>query len=206
MFYSFWPLAEFDLESVSGLIWLVIVVGGAIIQLINKSQTKKPKPGHTDTPATAESPSAELQQFLDSLRGSSRPVAKPPDTPPPVVPAPTVPTARQATPRAVQIRKTYAAPPGRPAIKKGAAPAQATKTGVAPQTAVPEKNVWAGRERPTFRHFKHGDVHAADPKAAGQGLRRLRAGVADDLIDLPSLRKALVLREILGPPPALRKS
>ncbi|MBT3192578.1 MAG: hypothetical protein HN341_08490 [Verrucomicrobia bacterium] len=187
-----------------GVIWAIFIVISIVAQVIKASKkVSSEAPGTDDGPrgGPAES-NDELRQFLEQLGGGGAATPKPLPPRPPAPPRPAVqrrePTMRvspedhrqntpQATPSVVRRRAVTEAPPHEP---------HATPP---PPPAVPE------RVRPKPQKQRSETVQIELPaSSASQAASKLQRLIRDELQQTEDTRKAIVLREVLGPPLALR--
>lgn len=185
------PLAAIDIESIIiGLVIFGSIVGK--IMKATKSDGSKQKGASARTRAPSASPSkrisnaqSELEAFLSTLNNAAAPQkaqAAPP--PPPPVPRPT--ERRQAPPRPPTVRRA------KPQYIK--------------QTTLPKVHMQAPAE-PDCDERDHTDQEVSTDLHAyceSSGRSAFAESIGDDLINKQSIRKAIILREILGPPVALR--
>jgi len=184
-------------------IWVVIIIISVIAQIVKgvkKAASQQRPPGNTARPphpavapsgrddsrerrpANVEEPVDALQEFLRSLAGET-PTPRPPRPAPPVTRQPVVPPG---VPRAKPARTTHRAPAV--AVRENVPmteyrpvePILREETDVAPAV--------------TLDHELH------EPSRAGAIARDIKRGMGDR----KAIRRAVVLREILGPPLALR--
>jgi hypothetical protein len=163
----------------------VIIVFGVIISKIIKavSGTTQGKPGRTiqsdeKEPAYNAAPS-ELRNFLETLTGVQLETEKPP-------PAPIPP---QLPPKQQIRTKQFTQPPKR--IKKTAPPAVTT-----PVTQITAEKKYHPHTKSANFKWNFGDE---DKNKLITPIE-----VANDLISRKNLAKAIILKEILGPPVALK--
>lgn len=189
--------------GIEGWIWAIIIIGSLVVRIIkaNKERSSQPTPAPPGPrPATPEPdvqwkpPEDELREFLERLGG--KPVTPPPPPPPPagrqVAPPPPPPTARpKLAPqvlRAPAPQKTFRRKPTRAAPAPAPAPAIAPAPAPAPRRPAP-KPIPA--------------VAVAPVRTAGR--RSEYRKVLDRLMkERSTLRSAIVVRDVLGPPLALR--
>jgi pyruvate/2-oxoglutarate dehydrogenase complex dihydrolipoamide acyltransferase (E2) component len=210
-------IAEANIE----VIWAFVIIASIVGQLIKaaKRGTGGSAPG--TAPGGAPGPSRqthdELREFLESIGQR----ATPPPPPPPPQPAGAV---RPATP--TQAAQRMASTKVRPVAPRRAKPA-ATQRHIAPsqmrQTPGPLNNRSARTVAPpvaaapahvkrsptvamrvapaTARAYRHGKDESRMAKRHGaDGLRR---ALRNDLHGTEAIQRAVLLREILGPPPGL---
>ena len=171
-----------------GLFWLLLVLATIIVQIIKASKRAAQSERHVKpAPLRPMSPEGELQRFMESLTGVEElPPGQQPAEEKEVVE--TVPSFAQAAPP--ERIETVVRPP-EPAVE----PLQRLPT---PSTPLVSRFVSTPRiESPAFEAYAITGTlgHVAGEKAAE---------VVSDLKNPGSLRKAIVLREILGPSAALR--
>ena len=173
-----------------GIIWLIVIAASIIAQVIKagrKLQNKQPSPPSFED--GGKDPSAQLQQFLQSLGQNKQadpgpaPAAAPATlrravAPTPVKLAPSTRMHKAAQPgrRPAAPPPPLAAPPPRPPL---------------PAKAVANDNV---------------DVKPYAMRLPTHCHETRRETMVGDLRDPQLARKAIVLREILGPPIALRNA
>jgi len=189
------PIAEAKFE---GMFWLIVIVVTIVTQIIKASKRGAvPPPASEPGPDEDEgytAPDDELREFLESLAGAP-PKPKPPaprTAPPLVQPRPTVAPPPPPTPAPVQRRA--ASPPVRrapaPAPRRAARPQPIpTVTAAQKPTALPSAEIRTIEVRGSAR-----------PRVSVLGkalVSQLREGNA--------LHRAVLMREILGDPIALRK-
>ena len=125
------------------------------------------------------SPRDELQAFLERLSG--REPARPPKPPPPV------PQLKRRGP----ARQKAATPPPTPNPAKRRSDTPPQRTVPPPMPRMPGRKI-------------SGISDSSNMRTRNPALEKLRINLGSDLIDNASLRKAVVLREVLGPPLALK--
>lgn len=182
------PLAA----SIEGVFWVVVVILTIIVQIAKAS--KRPlvsdqRPDGTPPPGGA-SPQDELQQFLRALSGE-----RPAPPPAPGTQAQPRPAAR---PRAVVMRGTPPPTPSRPAPRRETV-LQAARPSTARRAMRPTP---AASSSPPV--VTGADVYAHE-QAHGWAAEN-RCGILEALKAPDDRRKAIVLREILGPCVALRRA
>lgn len=186
------PMAATDGGSI---VWLIVMAFFVISQLVKaarrQNNTESQAPGGTGEDQDLEE---ELPEFLKRLGQEPPPQASPPEPvreqPPPPLPPPIV---VHSAPRTVEIDtpvRTVIVP--QTAAHQYAA-ARSEKGTVQPEAAAGPKVVFA----PVTAAI--GQARCKDRPGMG------RQGLIAQLQARDSLRSAIVLREILGPPLALRK-
>lgn len=187
--YSF-PVAAINIDMLIGIFVLLSIIGRMMkARKPEEEQQSTPQPNASRRPAS--DPQAELEEFLKSLVGApnltgSQPVKTPPAPPSPVKRPPPPPS------NALNYAKRKS-PPHNP--RKQTSPAPERK-------ALP---IQPARNRPAMKQVElHNNRIIVAPKAAG-GVRKQHY-LFKELSCRKNIRKAVVLREILGPPLALRKT
>ncbi len=209
--------AGFD---ISGLFWLVVIAASIIGQIMKAAKKHtdaapgSPSAPRPDRPSSGE-PAQELEEFLRNLMGEQAPRAEPP------------PVLRPA-PRPAPV----ALPAQDPATFSKPTPAYRSATAAPPPSSRPEKRAYmplpavpAPREARARVSLKAEAQRAAPTRAAvaaaaaaaaaaqmtrpidagsNKALAALTAEVHRQIKTRESLRAALLLREILGPPVGLR--
>lgn len=175
------------------IIVAVIIVGSIIGQIMKAAKGGTPakrqgaEPGGENTPPATNrnvtDAQRELEEFLQSLAGVPKQQPASPPTPPPI---------KKTTPAASQKRHTP------PPVKKPPLPQQRRKPAPAIQP-----------QRPVLSQVKlQSSPVTADITTLGMGgsakHSKLRRLLNKDLQSSDSLRKAIVLREVFGPPLGLR--
>jgi len=177
------------------LIWVVIVIGSAIVQMI-KAKKKASQPAQKPQDSQDSSPhSDELRDFLQAISGA-------PPVPPPAPPPQPVRTAAAQT-QPPRPHHTRPAPPPLPpsmTIKHRPAPVKPHKPAERHRPKPPELVL-----KPTPEKQVKPAITKITPLATATP-KGLAALIIQDLKNMDSTRKAIVLREILGPPIALRRS
>lgn len=162
------------------IVWVIIALVVVIVRIIRSRRETVVPPQSPHSPgqprAPQSDPQAELQRFLRALAGEEEPVQVRPPQPPP-------------PPQ--QARRVQRAP--RPTPVPVATPAMAT----APLSKVGEASA-----EPATAGVGITDLAAGNTAGAA----RLRANLLRDLRQPQALRKGILLREILGPPVAMRES
>lgn len=207
-----WPLADGGGENAQSIFWLIVTVVVVISQILKANKKSGAKsPAAAPGERTAEKgPGEELRRFLESLGGSARPTPAAPtkQQPPPLDTAKRAavrkvtnrqPAARSATyPKAKSAAYAIARPGAGPSRKR--VPPLASPTPHAPELP----DAWKKPRKAAFQHFKHSEDLGVKADTRNENMQQLIKGVGDDLIGKDHLRKAMVLKEILGPPLALR--
>lgn len=177
------------------LVFLAIAIGQ-----IMKARAKARQGGEDreqrPPPSGSASPQDELQEFLRSLSGAPPPPATPvpPPAPPQIRPPRRVPAAAppvRPQPRAWSPTPVPNRPP--PRTRTAAPPPVPTATRVValPQAPDPDASAYATETKVR--------------KSAVASRRQLRIALGKDLISRQSLRKAIVLKEIVGSPLGSRR-
>jgi len=219
--------------SIEGLFWIVVVVVSVIAQLVKASKEKqqkqaaspsRPEPGGERRVAPSKSVDEDLREFFNRLGGGAadeapsrpttpaRPAARERPVPPPVPPPP---AARvKATPRRgpaprIPVPDSRTVPFPRRESRQRVQAAGARQVATAPpipfRPAAPVTGVQASYgdaaypRRSVAARVRTGQ--AMQPVDALSLHRRVRA----ELRDPDAVRRAVLLREILGPPAALRR-
>lgn len=179
--------------TAEGLVTFLVIAGWIIVQIIKSSKRMSQSDDQpAQKPAEAyTAPKEELKKFLETLTGGGQP--------PPVKEAPSLPTPSPThTPPPIQhTRRASPAPPPRTTAQ----PSQAADAAIPHKAPVRQD------------HFKRTETHVAhEPteeyvtheSASEVYVKRIRKSLGNDLVGVDSLRKAVLLREVLGPPLALR--
>ena len=175
------------------IIPILIIAATIIAQLIKAGKRaakgSAPPSDSQGRRSTSSAPQDELKNFLESLVGNAPPAPAPP-APPPVPPpqahaAPPSPPSRE---RLVQMdtptAKLRAKPSRRAKPRPAHTPVTASRIAVKPHPSTPTHDAYA-----------MGNTISAS---------QLRTELLADLSQVDSLRKAIVLREIIGPSLAMR--
>ena len=175
------------------VIWALFIIITVIVQIIKGAKKMSSQaPGKTDEGAPGsprEAPERgeredELRKFLEALGGGqpqpSKPTAAPPPVPPTVRRQKQQPTVRRTRPR---VPAQEPPPPPR-------------------QAAPPQESV-VTRHKPTVGAVAPAMTHAQASRAQTR-TNALQAMLKKELQGAAARRKAIVLREVLGPPIALR--
>jgi len=171
---------------------LLIIFSVIVTQILKASRAAKPRPpsegggGRERPPRPVSDASEELREFIEQLSGGKAPPSKP--APPPVL-ASARPAARPAAAQR-PARRTATRPPPVPAAPRVAPPRPA-----APRpSAVPPSGLGKpiGTRRQAPRRRPRADIAPRLDEIVGR------------LDDRRALARAMVLREVLGPPLGLR--
>ncbi len=208
-----------------GIVFLVMAVVWVIGQLAARSARQRrgappgapPRPdrgpGAPLPPRPADSPEAELRDFLEQLAGRrARPAAVPPPvpgTPVPAAPAAARPAARRAEPVARDDRPGPRAPRPSRARTAEAPPVAAGEHFDAKSPALArQRRLSAGAALSSMRMptvaLPAGNVGALRRFAIGTGRAASSIGFRPDLHTRGALRRAVVYRTLLEPPRAHR--
>ena len=185
-----------------GIVWFIFIVAVIISKIIkaskesSKSKSQPVSSGSSSKPYAA--PEEELQKFLASLTGQTQSAPPPVPAPPKRVASPPAqPTQRPAAP--VPVMKT-------PQVRRQPARAKPVAPPPPPLRGQRRTPVAASKPRPAVvRHDQK--PHGAYDEECGVCLDEGIVKREDLILDLKgshSLKKAIVLREVLGPPIALR--
>lgn len=179
------------IEDLFGLVILIII--GIVGQIIKKASGSG-RDGKTEPPVTIVSPQDQLNQFLQSI--AQQPAAPPApvkpqperaqqhrQAPPPVPQRRGMPTAGQMVAKAVPVR---------PAIARSVVRVLPPPLDAAAKAAT----------HPKPRETQVGKEGVVSRKPISGIVRAIRA----DIRDSRGLRRAVVLREILGPPVGIKKA
>ncbi|MBM4142395.1 MAG: hypothetical protein FJ225_02200 [Lentisphaerae bacterium] len=179
------------------LFWVLIVLATIVAQIVKLSRRRGPAPA---APREERDPDETLRRLLEEITGVAQPRSRPP-APPQPRPAPAI-----AGPSALSSGREFAAPAGGGAERR---------QGAAGRPAAPAAR--ARKPRPPAPPALPGVVvplPAAAPLAADayaqQGGRpsaaaaKLRPEILADVAEAGALRRAVLLREILGPPRGMR--
>ena len=212
MLFSHWPLADGGGDAAQGIFWLIVTVIVVISQVLkaNKKSGAQPPAAAPGERARESGPGEELQRFMESLGGNARPTpAAPPKLPQTAPHDPARGTAFQTGRKQTASPAAYAK--AKPVVYAKARPnAELSRKRVPPPPTrpippVPEiPDAWTKPRQTAFQHFRHSDDLGIKADAQAESLKQLRHGIGDDLVGIAHLRKAMVLKEILGPPLALR--
>lgn len=176
-----------------GLFWLAVAIFVIISKIVQASKKNAPPTRKPDQPDAADfSPEEELRDFLKRLSPGTESV--PPPMPQPQRPVPP-PLPAQAA------RTTTSSQPGAARARQPATPTRAAAPKARPvplPQPLPAQEVVAAVKREPVRSRAPA---AAVPAPENQR----RAALIADLRNRESLREAIILREILGPPLALRR-
>ena len=188
----------------------IIIAAGIIGQILKARAKAKGGPDSGPTSPSrpgSGSPEDELREFLQSLTGEVPPPKPPPPAAPPRLPppVPAAPPIRTRTPAPRRVTPPQPAPvrptPARPAPVRPAAPrVQVTLPRPAAPAAAPPP-VPPKRRKPMAEPAPAMEAYRS-PRSKARA--HLRATLGADLIDKDSLRKAIVLREILDRPVGAR--
>ena len=188
-------------------LWVLFIVATVIARVIKAAREQKPGTGSAPKAPTGDFTAAEedLREFMESLTGKKA-----------EKPAPTPEATRPASqPRQYKqpVRQQSRAPERAAVPAPVRAPAEAQRSRPQPRTSAPARQVV---ERAPKVHDQHVSVEpplAAVPAApvplhvptrSKQRKPQVDSRIMKDLVDRVAIRKAIVLREILGPPVALR--
>ena len=199
--------------GVDGLFWLVVIVVTIIAQIVKASKRGStgsgpppPRPG-TEGDGGYTAPQDELRAFLESLTGAPKKPATPPPPPMQAVPAraaaPAAPRPVMRTPEAKTAPK-----PKRRVTRTAAAAAAARQLAPVPPAPRPQPRPRqpVAPARPPLPQLA---TKAADAYGRGTvigGTAKARPGITTRLRGRRSVREAVILREILGEPLAMRAS
>jgi hypothetical protein len=176
-----------------GLFWLFVVAVSIIAQIVkagrrNQERPAPPPGAGADFPAAE--PADELRQFLEKLAGAP-PVERPP-APPPVAPPP-VPYSSSTQTRPSEPSRSTAA-----AMRNERVRAAASRPSAVRPEPPPAFVAKPAMPRPLI-------VRAPVPGLPAQPAPVQTHELCAMLFDPAAIRKAILLREILGPPVALGK-
>lgn len=198
------------------VLWILLIVASIIARVIKAA--KEQKPGKESSPESAgdyKASSSDLKDFLESLSGAKQVRPSAGANPPKsargqIAPArrtakrsqaqkarpPVQAPARQVAPPVAPPRSV--APPPRPRAVAPAPQRQERPAPVpAPQTTTPVK--------PSPVKSTPKEMVTTVKFAGTKQTNRMSREILNSLRDIDSTRKAIVLREILGPPVALTK-
>lgn len=182
-----------------GLFWVVVVIIAIIAQIVKSRKQFDQGAPKQDAPPGGD-PAEELRKFLDGL-GQAQ---KAPPAPPPVPPTPVPPPTPRPTPK-------QAAPSRPPPVQAPRPPPVVRRM---PEPPVPVREVVTRPRAPEPEHVPtEAEVMArfraelAAKATTGKKVTRWQRLLAEQLSthDRRLLQEAMLLREILGPPVALRR-
>lgn len=169
-------------EDFFGIIIFLVVIGRIISSIKNTASAPKPKPN-----APPQNVNPDLERFFKALTGQplQEKITEEQQDPPP--------------------------PPPVPVVKSRPAPVVVSATTTVPRRAQPLRSVSKIKTIKTIQRpaQKWGNVSfnlggADSPAGKSAATRAARAEVMQMLRDNNSIKKAVLLREILGPPVSLR--
>lgn len=174
--------------SPEGVFWFVIIIISIVMQLLKAKRAAALSSESDNKPESGPfsgSPVTELEEFMQSLSGRIEEAVSPQQSPPP------------PPPRPAQFQHQQGVPAARPAIRQQAKVARRAHS-FEPQ---------APRKKPPAVTAV---IQKKEPLTKKQAITKLkqnelRNNIGLDLIKTDGLRKAMLLREILGPPVGLRK-
>ena len=205
--------------GVEGVIWVIIIIGSIIGQIVKASKKAKgnatpgraePLGGESDSFA-GDSAESELQEFLGRISGTqqSTPPPQPPQprrAPQSVITAPVPPP-----PPSVAFARPPSPPVARKAVTRKAPSAVSRKSQVGRRAVAGGKKAIGkahgvaaskpGATRTQARSAVSGKPKMASPSLSVPNGRQLAVALSDR----QTLREAIVLREIFGPPLALQQ-
>ena len=188
------------------LIWALFIIITVVAQIVKGAKkVASQAPGKTEEGAPPGSPREtpdrgtredELRKFLETLAGGQPQPPKPAAAPPPI-PHP----ARQQAPT---VRRQPATVRQQPPTVRRPKPGVATQAPEqAPYRAVPSTDSTVTRHRATAGAVAPASMHVETARAEMR-TSALQAMLKKELQGVAARRKAIVLREILGPPHALK--
>ena len=165
------------------IVWVIIALVVVIARIIRAQretgvQPQSPDPSRQPRPPEGN-PQAELQRFLRTLAGEEEPVQAPHTQPPPPPPQ-----ARRVQPAARRAPRPAPVPVARPAM-----------------AVTPKGQTRQGTGKEAVAGLGLTDLSAGNTATQ----TRLQADLRRDLRQTHALRRGILLREILGPPVAMRQ-
>ena len=192
-------------DGFEAIFWIVVIVGSLIAQIVKASrQGKQRRDAMGEAPQAGpggerpqSAPNEDLEAFLRNLSGEKPRRRKTTSPPPPPPPPPPLASPAQAARR----RKKPPVPRAKPAVPRAKPVASVPPPVTAKRAAARRQPAGAAEQDRTWR-LRTKSAYALKKEQA----ERKRSELLDALDGADSIRKAVLLREILGPPVALRKS